>query len=64
VKGDKGFKRFNPDSAYLYAKLDQGGLRITVNELIQLGVRYLNRAAWWRRWCKAAPAPVRSRRCR
>ena len=30
VKGDKGFQRFNPDSAYRYAKVDQGGLRITV----------------------------------
>ena len=47
VKGDKGFQRFNPDSAYLYAKVDQGGQRITVGELIQLGVHYLNRAASW-----------------
>lgn len=47
VKGDKGFQRFNPDSAYRYAKVDQGGLRITVSELIQLGVHYLNRAASW-----------------
>ena len=47
VKGDKGFQRFNPDSAYRYAKVDQGGLRITVSELIQLGVHYLNRATSW-----------------
>jgi len=47
VKGDKGFQRFNPDSAYRYAKVDQGGLRITVSELIQLGIHYLNRAASW-----------------
>jgi len=47
VRGDKGFQRFNPDSAYRYAKVDQGGLRITVSELIQLGIHYLNRAASW-----------------
>jgi hypothetical protein len=47
VKGNQGFQRFNPDFAYRYAKVDQGGLRTTVRELIQLGIHYLNRAASW-----------------
>jgi hypothetical protein len=47
VKGDQGFQRFNPDFAYRYAKVDQNALRITVRELIQLGIHYLNRAASW-----------------
>jgi hypothetical protein len=47
VRGDGGFQRFNPDFAYLYARVDQGGVRITVSELIQLGIHYLNCAASW-----------------
>lgn len=47
VKSDQGFQRFNPDFAYRYAKVDQGDLRITIRELIQLGIHYLNRAASW-----------------
>lgn len=47
MRGDKGFQRFNPDFAYLYAKVDQGDMRLTVSELIQLGIHYLDRAASW-----------------
>ena len=47
VKEDRDFQRFNPDFAYRYAKVDQDGQRITVSELIRLGIHYLKRAASW-----------------
>ena len=47
VKGGWQFQRFNPDSAYRYAKVDQDSRRLTVSELAELGVHYLHRAASW-----------------
>jgi len=47
VKGGGQFYRFDPDSAYRYAKVDQDGHWLTVSELVELGVYYLHRAASW-----------------
>ena len=47
VKGGGQFHRFDPDSVYRYAKVDQDGHSLTVNELADLGVDYLHRAASW-----------------
>ncbi len=47
VKGGGQFQRFDPDSAYRYAKVDEDGHSLTVSELTDLGVYYLLRAASW-----------------
>lgn len=47
VKGGGQFNRFDPDSAYRHARVDQDGHWLTVSELAKLGVYYLHRAASW-----------------
>ena len=47
MKGGGQFQRFDPDSAYRYAKVDEDGHSLTVSELTDLGVYYLLRAASW-----------------
>ncbi len=47
VKGGGKFNRFDPDSAYRYARVDQGGHWLTVSGPADLGACYLHRAASW-----------------
>ncbi len=47
VRGGGQFNRFDPDSAYRYARVDQAGHWLTVSELADLGACYLHRAASW-----------------
>ncbi len=47
MKGGGQFNRFDPGSAYRYARVDQDGHWLTVSELADLGACYLHRAASW-----------------